>query len=61
MNHIKKITTHFSIYPWFKKVESTSYKKEFLMYVDKYPYSEDQSIFEYEKLNKVRIRIHALQ
>ena len=61
MNYIKKITKKFSIYDWFVKVESTSHKNEFMIFVDKYPYSKDNIFSEYEKENKIRIKIHALQ
>lgn len=61
MNYITKITKHFSKYKWFIKVEDTSYQNEFLIFVNKYPYSEDLSFVEYEKKNKIRIKIHALE
>ena len=61
MKQLKQITEHFSQYAWFLRAEQTSYPKEFMLFADKYPYSEDHVIFDYEKTNKVRLRIQALQ
>lgn len=61
MKQIKEITDVFSKYDWFLRVESTAYKKEYIIFADKYPYSDDHIVFEYAKNNKLRLRIHSLR
>lgn len=58
--HINAIKLHFSKYNWFNDVYSTPYKDEYVIIVNTYLYSKEQLFFEYEKLNKVRIRIQLL-
>ena len=58
--HIDAIKLYFSKYNWFDDVYATTYKNEYVIIMDKYPYNEDYLFFEYEKLNKIRIRIHLL-
>jgi hypothetical protein len=58
--HMNSIKLHFSKYKWFNNIYSTTYKNEYVIIVNDYPYTEDHLFFEYEKLNNVRIRIHVL-
>lgn len=60
MNRIQHIKQYFSQYSWFTKVEKTTYKKEYLLFVSPYPYTQDSVIFNYEKQFKVRIKIQAI-
>ena len=60
MNRLNHIKQHFSQYGWFDRVEKTAYKKEYVIFVNTYPYSQDIVIFDYERQNKIRLRIHAI-
>lgn len=61
MKKIKNITLFFSAYDWFIKVEKTSRKNEFLVFVKIYPYSFDYLFRQCEIEYKVRIMVHAIQ
>ena len=52
---IEKITSHFSKFEWFDRVDETEYKNEFRIYLKRYPYAYDHMFREYEKNNKVRL------
>jgi len=54
------ITDTFGKYDWFKRVELTSYKKEYMIFVDKYPYSIDYIFRKYEAEYNVRIKVHSI-
>lgn len=54
------INLHFGSHSWFDHVYPTSYKNEYVIVVKNYPYTQDHLFFEYEKINKVRIRIHLI-
>lgn len=58
--NIKRIQSHFSEYSWFDSVYATTYKNEYVIIVKTYPYNNDHLFSEYERNNKVRIRIHPL-
>lgn len=58
--NLNNIKSHFSKYVWFDSAYATTYKNEYVIVVNSYPYSEDYLFTEYEKSNKVRIRIHPL-
>jgi hypothetical protein len=60
MKKLKIITEHFKRYNWFERVDATSYKNEYVIYTNKYPYMDDRYVFEYEKLNKVRLHIRTI-
>lgn len=60
MKKLEIITQHFQKYNWFVRIDETSYKNEFVIYTNKYPYTDDHLIHEYEKLNKVRLRIRTI-
>lgn len=57
---LKKINLDFTNQSWFDYAYATMYKNEYVIVVKKYPYTEEHLFFEYEKSNKVRIRIHTL-
>lgn len=57
---LKKIDQHFGRHPWFDSSYATSHKNEYVIAVKTYPYTQDHLFFKYEKINKVRIRIHTL-
>lgn len=58
--NLDKIKLYFSKYNWYADAYETTYKNEYVIIVDNYPYTEDHLFFEYEKHNNVRIRIHPL-
>ena len=60
MKHLNRIKSHFSKYNWFDSVYATTYKNEYVIIVKTYPYTNDYLFGEYEKTNKVRIRIQTL-
>jgi hypothetical protein len=57
---INHITDTFSKYDWFKRVEHTTYKKEYMIFVDKYPYAIDSIFKQYESEHNVRIKVHSI-
>lgn len=51
--HLNKIKLHFGKQPWFDHVYPTTYKNEYVIVVNRYPYTEDHLFFDYEKTNNV--------
>lgn len=57
---LDNIKLHFGTQPWFDHVYPTTYKNEYVIVVNRYPYTKDHLFFDYEKTNNVRIRIHTM-
>jgi hypothetical protein len=60
MSKLNDIKSFFCVFKWFVNAEISTYPNEFNMTVNKYPYMDDNIIFNYEKLHRVRIKIHEL-
>lgn len=57
---LKNIKLTFQHKTWYDNAYATSYKNEYVIVVKNYQYTEEHLFFEYERNNKVRIKIHTL-
>lgn len=57
---LNKLIFYFSKYTWYDNAYATTYQNEYVVIVKVYPYIDDYLFTEYEKNNKVRIKIHVL-
>ena len=46
--------------PWYNRIENGFNKREFIIYVNYYPYTEDGKVYDFAKSNKIKISIRAL-
>lgn len=60
MKITKLIENKFSTRPWYNRLEPGLNKREFIIYANYYPYTEDQSVYDFAKSNKIKISVRIL-
>lgn len=54
------IKNKFGKRPWFNRIEPGFNKREFVIYSNYYPYTEDGKVYDFAKSNKIKISIRPL-
>jgi hypothetical protein len=57
MKPIERIEKKFGSRPWFNRIERGGTNREYIIYSNGYPYTEDDSVYSYAKSNKIKIKI----
>ena len=57
MKRIDQIKKMFGSKSWFHRIEQGSGNREFVIYSNGYPYTEDNKVYDYAKANKIKIKI----
>ena len=60
MKIIVKLTEKYKCFDWFNRIESTSHKNEYLLIVNYYPYNDENLLFNFEKINKIKLKIQSI-
>jgi len=60
MKTFKLIQNKFGKQPWYNRVAKGTNKREFIIYTNTYPYTEEDVVYEFAKTNKIKISIHLL-
>jgi hypothetical protein len=60
MKPIELITKTFGKRPWYNRLENGLNKREFIIYANYYPYTEDGKVYDFAKSNKIKISIRPL-
>lgn len=60
MKHIDEIKKKFGSRPWFNRIERGIDRREYVIYSNFYPYTEDTVVYDYAKANKLKIKIIAI-
>jgi hypothetical protein len=56
----KLIQAKYGKCPWYNRLENGYNKREFIIYANSYPYTEECDVYEFAKTNKIKISIHLL-
>ena len=57
MKIIDQIRKKYGSRKWFHRIELGLSSREFVIYSNGYPYTEDGEVYDYAKLNKIKIKI----
>ena len=57
MKRIDQIKQMFGSKSWFNRIECGCTNREFVIYSNGYPYTEDNNVYDYAKANKIKIKI----
>jgi hypothetical protein len=60
MKLIKLIEDKYGKRPWYNRLENGINKREFVIYANYYPYTEDGKVYDFAKSNKIKISIRPL-
>ena len=60
MKLIKLIEDKYGKRPWYNRLENGINKREFIIYANYYPYTEDGQVYDFAKSNKIKISIRPL-
>ena len=60
MKLVKLIEQKYSKRPWYNRIENGVNKREFIIYANYYPYTEDSTVYNFAKDNKIKISIRPL-
>lgn len=60
MKTVDLIIKNFSKSSWFNRVENGYNKREFIIYVNRYPFNDESKIHSFAKDNKIKISIIVL-
>lgn len=60
MKLIKLIEDKYGKRPWYNRLENGYNKREFIIYANYYPYTEDSKVQKFAKENKIKINIRPL-
>jgi len=55
MKLIKLIEDKYGKRPWYNRLENGINKREFIIYANYYPYTEDGKVYDFAKSNKIKI------
>jgi hypothetical protein len=57
MKLVKLIEEKYGKRPWYNRLENGINKREFIIYANYYPYTEDSKVYDFAKSNKIKISI----
>jgi hypothetical protein len=60
MKLVKLIEEKYGKRPWYNRLENGINKREFIIYANYYPYTEDSKVYDFAKSNKIKISIRPL-
>ena len=60
MTLLELIKNTFGNLPWYNRIENGFNKREFIIYANYYPYTEDGKVYDFAKSNKIKISIRVL-
>jgi hypothetical protein len=60
MKTIDKIKKQYEKCKWFNRIENGFYKKEYVIYANYYPYTEDNDVLRFAKRMGIKISVKAL-
>jgi hypothetical protein len=60
MKLVELINKKFGKRSWFNRLENGFNKREFIIYANRYPYTEDDEVYKFAKKNKIKISIQSL-
>jgi hypothetical protein len=60
MKTIDKIKKQYEKRKWFNRIENGFYKKEYIIYANYYPYTEDEEVLRFAKSMGIKISVKAL-
>jgi len=60
MKLIELIEKTFGKRPWYNRIENGFNKRQFIIYSNYYPYTEDEKVYSFAKNNKIKISIRPL-
>ena len=60
MKTIDLIQKKFGKRSWYNRLENGFSKREFIIYANRYPYTEENEVYEFAKTNKIKISIRPL-
>ena len=59
MKTIDKIKNQYEKRKWFNRIENGFYKKEYIIYANYYPYTEDEEVLRFAKSMGIKISVKA--
>ena len=60
MKLVELINKKFGKRSWFNRLENGFNKREFIIYANRYPNTEDDEVYKFAKKNKIKISIQSL-